>query len=485
MCRKRDVRLSDDMTSTGSISPSNDAARYYVDFDHTLLRSNSTQELLRLARPFVLLWPILLVISLVMRLTGVSARTRFIWEDALKVRILRLLNPRVFGRFEKGASEIAADRLNTEVMNRLKDVPQEQITIVSFGFLPVIRSLLSQTDFAACQIVAPEFGAGPSTRRAGKLAMLARHGLEPRRQDVVITDNLVDDADLVSVVDHVHEVEADHSSYVYPQPYLPFFYTAKIKRSPGFFIKQVLLEELPIVLLAFGLTTMSFNPGLWAGLILLFLAMILSYELGYAENDRVGQQKEEAPKLTANFYRYRSYPMLPHAWIYAGVLTLVGILILGPANREAALSGLGLSSELATWQSVALLSAVWMSILVLARLVFWAFNHASLIYRVYIYAPLHIVKYLGFLVLFPATVIGLLLVYAHIVRTWSLYAVRRAGGNIDFLWSQIIRTVFFLFGLGLIAYVNFSAILTWQTAIIVVFCVVRAVPEMMRKPRNG
>ena len=94
---------------------------------------------------------------------------------------------------------------------------------------------------------------------------------------------------------------------------------------------------------------------------------------------------------------------------------------------------------------------------------------------------LFLVKYLGFLVLFPISAVGLILVYAHIVRTWSLYAVRRAGGDIDFLLSQLVRTLFLIFGFAILGSINLDLILNWPAAIILAFCTVRAVPEILKK----
>ena len=236
-----------------------DGPRYYVDFDHTLLRSNSTQEFLRMARPFALIWPLIAAVSYFLRLTGADARRRFIWEDALKVRLLRLINPFALSGFRKIAPDIAREQLNSEVVDRLKAVSRDDITIVSFGAHEIISALLRDTEFATCEIVAPSFKSGPNDRRLGKIAMLETHGRIPGPKDVLMTDNLEDDADIDAAVGETIHVEADHDSYAYRQPYIPFFYTAKIKRTPGFFVKQVLLEELPIVLLAFGLTSWSWT----------------------------------------------------------------------------------------------------------------------------------------------------------------------------------------------------------------------------------
>ena len=458
-----------------------DTPRFYVDFDHTLLRSNSTQEFLRVARPFALIWPLIAAVSYVLRLTGADARRRFIWEDALKVRLLRLLNPFALSRFRKIAPEIAREHFNLEVVDRLRAVSRDDITIVSFGSREIISALLRDTEFSTCEIVAPSFKSGPNDRRLGKIAMLETHGRIPGPKDVLMTDNLDDDADIDAAVGETIHVEADHDSYAYRQPYIPFFYTAKIKRTPGFFIKQVLLEELPIVLLAFGLPTFAWNPSLWACLVLLFLALILTYELGYAENDRVGELKESDPKLSKSYFKYRNYQLFPHAWIYALGLTVLGLLVLGTEGRALALDHIYVSPDLPLWQGIAVLSAAWLGVMVLARLVFWAFNQAPLLWRVYIYAPLHMVKYLGFVVFFSIPAAGLILIYAHIVRTWSLYAVRRSGGSVDFLLSQAVRTVFLIFGFGVLMEIDPGLVLNWPAMAMLAFCFVRAFPEILKK----
>lgn len=456
-------------------------AIYFVDFDHTLLRSNSTQEFLRTARPFALIWPILQMVSLAMKLLRIDLKTRFVWEDAIKVRLLRLLNPWVMSSFRKIAPEIASAQLNAEVVSQLEDVSDDRIVIVSFGFKPVIEALLAQTRFANCAIIAPSFGSGPTARRLGKVRMLADNGVNIESNSVLLTDNLEDDADLAEQTGSVVPIDPDLASVTYRQPYLPFFYTAKIKRTPGFLIKQVFLEELPIVLLAFGLIVPAFALSTWLSLTFLFLAMILTYELGYAENDRVGEQTESQPKLSQNYFKQKAYKLLPHAWVYAGVLTLVGVLCLGSNGQEDALARLGLEPGGSLAINTAILSSLWFAVLIAARFIFYCFNKAPLIWRVYIYAPLHIAKYIGFATLFAISAAGLIFIFAHIVRTWSLYAVRRAGGDVDYLLSQGVRLLFLLFGFGILAFIDPSLLLTWQSLFIIVFCVVRAVPELIKK----
>ena len=135
-------------------APDQTETLFFVDFDHTLLRSNSTQEFLRVARPFALIWPLVQMVGVLMKLFRVAPKTRFVWEDAIKVRLLRLLNPWAMASFKKIAPDIATVQLNTDVVERLQNVPESRIVIVSFGFKPVIEALLAQTRFAACSGVA-------------------------------------------------------------------------------------------------------------------------------------------------------------------------------------------------------------------------------------------------------------------------------------------------------------------------------------------
>lgn len=462
-------------------APDQTETLFFVDFDHTLLRSNSTQEFLRVARPFALIWPLVQMVGVLMKLFRVAPKTRFVWEDAIKVRLLRLLNPWAMASFKKIAPDIATAQLNTNVVERLQNVPESRIVIVSFGFKPVIEALLAQTRFAACSIIAPSFNSATSARQQGKVQMLADHGIEITRDSVLLTDNLEDDADLAERTGSVVPIDPDLATVTYRQPYLPFFYTAKIKRTPGFLIKQVFLEELPIVLLAFGLIVPALAISTWLSLTFLFLAMILTYELGYAENDRVGEQTEDQPKLSQNYFRQKAYKLLPHAWVYAAILTIIGIVVLGPSGQQSALDRIGLETGGNIGVNVAILSALWMMVLGVARFIFFCFNQAALLWRVYIYAPLHIVKYIGFVVLFPISAAGLIFIFAHIVRTWSLYAVRRAGGDVDYLLSQAVRLLFLMFGFGVLAFIDPSLLLTWQSLLIAAFCAIRAVPEVIKK----
>lgn len=461
------------------------APTYYVDFDYTLFGTNSTDTFLRTARPYALFWVLFVCIRKLIpwRLFGGAAR--FKWADMVNCTLLRVLNPLAMRRFRAKAPALFQRHANPAVISRLKDVPSDQIVIVSFGMAPVLRALLAGSRFQTCKIVAPEFAESAAFRSKGKRAALEALCHKLKASDIVLTDNFEDDHDLVSAVDTAELIKADAHLDAYDQPYVPFFYTAKIKRTPGFLIKQIFLEELPIIILAYGLTQGLWpDLRLWACLGFLFAALILVYEIGYAENDRIGEQVETNPKLADGYFRYRTYRLQPHAWIYALIATIAGFTCLGLEAREAAILSARLPLAGAPVHEIAALTAIWMTVLVLVRVFFGIFNGLAPWLRVYWYVPLHAVKYLGFAVLFTLPLLGQVLIFAHIVRTWALYAVRRAGGDMEALLSQTVRLVFVGFAFVVIALSDLSLLTNTHALLIFSFCVIRAIPEYMAKARS-
>lgn len=265
--------------------------------------------------------------------------------------------------------------------------------------------------------------------------------------------------------------------------WFPFYYTARIKRDPGFFIKQVTLEELPIVILVFGLYGEGLHLASWISLGFLFMALISVYEIGYADNDRIGERKEANPKLSEAYKALGKFRIVPFAWFWAVVFTVIGIAFLPSGARASAAEQLPLlfSDEYRTFFVEA--AVAWLVIILISQVAFAVFNRVSLKWRVFAYVSLHVSKYFGFALFFVSNLIGLMFLAAHLVRTWSLYAVRRSGGDMEFIASQLVRLVFFcLFLLVLTIERGVSEVFgAWQTWALLGFCVLRALPEVYRK----
>jgi hypothetical protein len=320
-------------------------------------------------------------------------------------------------------------------------------------------------------------------RRSGKLARLHELSIEPvRERDIVVTDSL-DDEDLLSSVDSAFLIEADPAGLhgALPNVYVPFEYTARVKRSTEFVIKQVLLEELLVILLATALFH-SLSPTIWIGASFLFVAFFSAYEIGYAENDRIGYITELKPKLSANYHKLKVLSLEPDVWFWVAGLTTVGVLLLGPDVAVSTLERIGLSSTGLPFADQFGVALLWLGIVLLGRGVFFVYNRFPMAWRIFFYLPLHFLKYFGLVLILPSQPAGYALLCAQIVRTWALYAIRRCDGDIELIASQVVRLAFLvMFLIALELALPQSVFADWHTWIILVWCVVRAGPEAKRK----
>lgn len=461
------------------------AGRIYLDFDHTLFLWNSTEAFLNEARPSGVLAPLLKLVSGLVSGKRLGRNGYFVWRDAVRIAIVLLLSPWTLSRFRKAAPEIFARERNTLLEAAVSGVDPSRIVIVSFGLHWIIRALLKGSRFEQAVIVAPGLFQLPAARRRGKLAMLARRGftLDPDA-DIVVSDSAKDDADILKAVRHGVLIRwADENTMpAHASAYFPFFYTGRIKRSPGFLLKQVFLEELPVVLIMFAALR---GPGIAAMLIcltLLFVAYLLVYETGYAENDRIGEATEAQPKLSEGYFAYRSFRLEPDAWIWATLITLAAFAITPRDLQITMLSNLQLENVLPADSNLFLLTLIWMGFLAVSRAVFCVFNHVPLAWRVFAYLPLHATKYFGPLLLLPVHPAGVALGFAQIVRTWSMYAIRRAGGDEHALSSQMVRLSFFcLFSVAVFSVVELTREEALLLALAFAFCILRALPEARKK----
>lgn len=460
-------------------------ARVFVDFDHTLFLWNSTEAYLDHVRPGSVFAPILKLISGLVPWRAFGRNGYFVWRDFVRLLFVILFTPWTRGRFGKRAPDLFAAHLNVRLDAMLQGIDPSRIVIVSFGLASVIRPLLAGSRYAQATLVAPGLFDQPGARARGKVEMLRKAGFEiDPSADIVITDSAKDDADLLAAAQKSHVVEWPEAVTrpAHADAYFPFFYTARIKRSPGFLVKQVFLEELPIILLMFAVLDIALAIPVFILITMLFIAYMLVYEIGYAENDRVGEQTEARPKLSAQYFESKALRMQPDAWVWAAGFTLLGFAITPEVERAAIARHVGLPGLEGAAIEILALSGIWMGFLMLSRAVFWAFNHVPLAWRVFVYLPLHATKYFGPLIFLAAHPAGVALGLAQMVRTWSMYAIRRAGGDEHLLSSQMVRLCF----LAVFSVVIFRVVaLTPEEAILLAiafaFCIARALPEIRRK----
>jgi hypothetical protein len=255
----------------------------YLDFDHTLFLWNSTEAFLNEARPSGLMAPLLKVVSGFVPWKFIGKNGYFVWRDAVRILLVVLLAPWTAGRFRRAAPEIYAQGRNLLLEDAVRGIDPARVVIVSFGVDWIIRALLKGSAIERAAIVAPGLLAQPGARSRGKIALLRKAGYEINPDtDIVVTDSAKDDADLLQATRHGHVIRwmAEITTPALANAYFPFFYTAKIKRTPGFLVKQIFLEELPVLLLMFAVLSGPYVLHLLACLTLMFIAYMLVYEIG-------------------------------------------------------------------------------------------------------------------------------------------------------------------------------------------------------------
>lgn len=459
--------------------------RVLVDFDHTLFLWNSTEALLDGTRPSGLAAPLLKLVSGLVPWGLLGPKAKFVWRDFFRLLMTAVLSFWTSGRFRKQGPELFKAHLNKTLAGQLAGMDPDRVVIVSFGLKSNIEALLAGHPLAQAQVIAPTLFEMPSARKIGKVAFLRRAGVEiDADKDVVITDSAKDDADLLAATQHGHVIEwpDNRETGAHAGSYVPFLYTAKIKRSPGFLIKQVFLEEMLIVFLMFAALDAARALPVFLLIFLLFVSYMLVYEIGYAENDRVGELTEKRPKLSRAYFETPRFRMEPDAWIWAIGATVFAFACVPQDLRHAMVTRFGIAPETSMVLQVAALSAVWTAFLVLSRFIFWVFNHVPLAMRVFAYLPLHATKYFGLILFLPIHPAGVALGFAQIVRTWAMYAIRRAGGDEHLIASQATRLCFLImFSVVIFSVVKLSPQEAILLAVAFAFCLIRAIPEARRK----
>ncbi|MEL6439353.1 MAG: hypothetical protein AAFQ80_08890 [Cyanobacteria bacterium J06621_8] len=264
--------------------------------------------------------------------------------------------------------------------------------------------------------------------------------------------------------------------------YIPLFYSEKIKR-PGekYFLRHILGEDYAVLLLSF--TCFSPHPLLSAiGLFLLQIAFWCVYEIGYVENDRMGEKFEDKAVLShsykSNEYAFQWW----QPWLWAIALSIIAVNVLKPEilrsnNSLVELLTSEFNHEL-FYQSGALLC--WLGFLLILRLLFHLYNNLNKQSRVWLYLLLQGFRYCGYLVLLTTNIIGLILMISNVLTRSIQYILYRYMGGKKSDWPMDFPRYFFFlllyfFLLGLFALNNrdISLIVNFQVALVIVFSFLR------------
>lgn len=263
--------------------------------------------------------------------------------------------------------------------------------------------------------------------------------------------------------------------------YIPLLYSEKVKRpDKRYFLNSILGEDFIILILSFAYPNIQFL-GAAVGLFLLQISFWCIYELGYIENDVVGEKFEDKAILSYNFKSYQVSFSFWQPWLWSLGLSALGILvllrteILADSLFDSVQNGLGLSLPLFY---IALL--LWFGFLVVSRGLFYVYNHVNKQSRIWLYFLLQACRYCGYLILISTSITGLMFSVASILTRSIQYILYRYLGGKSSSWPMEFPRYFYCLLIYILLVVilainnrDITLIASPKALLISAFCVLR------------
>lgn len=463
-----------------------------VDFDETLLLSNSTQEYLNALYPRVFGVALLALLNYVQPWNWLPRKFHGeVSRDWLRVVIATILFPWTPIIWQWRAKQLARLYQNAKLIEAITKT-KGRIIIATLGFDSIVRPLIKHLPLPISGLITCRFWQGVVDRSVGKHVLVeSRLGTKAVANAIAVTDSS-NDFPLLSLV-------AKPCLIIWPKTksvsmladvYVPFLYSERIKRtSQRHFFKQILTDDLLILILA--LSWLSDRPVLHAlGIGILLLSFYCIYEVGYWKNDRIAEQFEKKPCLSAAYHRYQFKMPLIQPWIWASSLAIIGLLLLELSEAQADSAGAvwELMTSVLTPGQLPLVS--WLELLVLVRVIFWAFNHVNKLTRIWLYPLLQAAKYFGFLCITTTNSIGAMLFVSQVISRslpYLIYRWQQEGTSFPRNFpDRLSRLLLFglLLGALFIGERHLSIMMNWQVLAIMVLFFLRAIKDIWRVIRQ-
>lgn len=463
-----------------------------VDLDETLWLRNSTEAFLDHARPRLVVASLLALIDVLRpwRLTAKHKRARatFVWRDWLRVLMILILTPWNYWRWRRDGPEIARAARNEQLLACLERYDQgcgtRGLTVVaSHGFAAIVAPLV-QGLLPGASIVAASLALGWRQRAAGKWAALtARFDKAELRRALFLTDHEEHDADVVRQVARPLVLRWPGARFepACARSYTPFRYTTKGKHAGRNYLIRVFLgiDCMVLMLASVPVAVAPFTTML--AYLFLILSFFVIFEIGYHENDLLGAEREESPRLTEARVRELGTMVESEAWCAAFLLALPGIVLLAiwePSGWVGSGGWLGRSAEL---------MVLWGLVLGATRGLFALFNRIDKSSRVLIYLPLQAMKGIGVVCILglPVSIVGMELLIAQPIARWIPYITYRTSGDWmetpDRLYRLILFTVLFA---ATVPFVPWATTPLWPIALIFGWCLLHARHDILAAWRH-
>lgn len=410
----------------------------FVDFDYTLLSSNSTELFIASCKPALVVGTIEFFVRscIPWKFSGIKHCYRL--RDYICVLLIAILTPWNILSWKKNAPAIFSRLSTVDIIDEIRSIDRSRLIIISFGMRFVIRALLAKSTLSDALLVATPVLVPLNYFRHGKLHVAIKAVGEARtRASTLITDSK-DDEDLLSYCSNdILIPQQGISFHARERLYIPLRYFSNVKYGRSYMIDQLLLVDLVVCILSLS-TGFSSLVHYLIVCPMFILSLNCIYEIGYFENDMYAATTEATPVLSDSVERYRHYPIAVGSWVWATIFAGVGF---------------ALAIELTTLTpSMALPAAIgWAAALVAIRATFFVYNRLSPHRRTLVYPLLQALKYGSIFFVFRATVLGTILTISQIATLWTNYLIYRFGGSNASFGRDLFRTMFFIIGAALLA----------------------------------
>ncbi len=444
-----------------------------LDLDETLYLRNSTEDFIDSARPALAALVVMRILDYIepWRWTG-GLETRDVW----RVRCIVALFPWTRGYWRSRVRTLAAAAANTPLIDAVKERASmancHAPIIATLGFRSIVTPLVAALGLPPqLRIVAARLSTFADRRGGKQRLVVAALGNETVRRSLVLTDSTQDE-DLLAACARPLRTVWPQAQFrpAFRDLYLPGQYLTQVKRPGERYITRGILQEDFALWILSSIMLAAHPVKHFIALLFLLLSFWAIYECGYVDNDSVGVRLEHDPKVSRAFRDGLAVTPRWLPWIWALASGAIGVAILRGLGRDA-LAGVG----------------IWSAVLVATYGAFALYNRFDKSTRVWLYSGLQLARSAAFAALVPINLIGSIAIGAHVLAKWVPYYIYRAAGKV---WPDaphfMTRLLFFVVLTVLIGFATgFASLLTWSTAALLAWNLLRARHELLATVRTA
>ncbi len=396
-----------------------------VDLDETLLLANSTSLFLDSVRPAFLAYLIVKVAGITRPWQRAGASTDV---DVRRVRAVLRVLPWSGWWWRRRVPHLIPELLNRPLLDAIAKA-DGPVVVASKGFRPIVDPIVAEVGFDHVEVVAMDPRSDEDRDEAKFRLTEQAVAPSPLDRSLVVTDSMAD----------VRLLEASATPLrvlwplapvggLFANLYLPGRYLA-VKRPDGRYVRTILRDDLAFWIL--GSVWLAVHPVTHvAGLLVLALSFWVVYELGYLDNDRVGDRFERSPVLSEEYFDRDVQFGMWKPLVVAVAAGAAGLWILRWPEAPSSLDYVR-----------------WGGVLGATGTVFLVFNRVDKQTRVLIYPVLQLARLGAFLAVVVTTPIAdMALVIMALLRSLSYYIYRTRNEKWPNDDVTVLRLIVFVAG---------------------------------------